>query len=59
MLPLYVEEPQQRNSLQVGLGVGLEDGGERAPFRNQSMCAMRKRKNNTDYAEAVRQGANS
>lgn len=54
-----MEEPQQRNSLQVGLGVGLEDGGERAPFRNQSMCAMRKRKNNTDYAEAVRHGANS
>lgn len=28
-----------------------------APFRDQCMCAVRKRKNNIDYAEAVRQGA--
>lgn len=45
-----MEEAQQRNSLQVGVR-----GGD--PVRDQCMCAVRKRKNNIDYAEAVRQGA--
>lgn len=35
----------------------LKDGGECASFRDQCRCAGRKRKNNTDYAEVVRQGA--
>lgn len=40
-----MEETQQRNSLQVGEGVGggLEDGGERAPFRDHCTCTVRKR----------------